>query len=401
MLCGEVDGMSPNSTRINLQKCKRGFLVKVPHYVFIVFMFALFMLPAGCNAKPKEKPLSLGYFTDIYSPSISSDGNQILFTGCGHTEFPACTIYRFERDSNKLHRYLPRSSAETLGGGRYSPTSTRFVFKIIPLDSNKELIFDDSQIAIVNQDGNGLRVITQSKGVKLSPTLSYDEKSVVFYRGPISDKGSPLRKQKTRVIGSDLYKVDVRTGEETQLTRLEFYGVSDLYITPDGKDVVFAGDSPMRLPHTENNDAVKQFEDNYKKKYHGNTIIHYPLDGSEINKAPVPLFTFDYGSDIPTVAKDGTIWFKGRVSEEHYIHFYQRYPDSTLKELSYGALGEGKQDKALIVLHNMVVTPDGSQIVTLNANQNTGQRFIGVLDTKSNVHSNLTVPASAENITIR
>jgi len=359
------------------------------------------MLPTGCNAKPKEKPLSLGYFTGIYSPSISPDGIQILFTGCGHQEFPACTIYRYERDSNKLYRYLPRSSDETLGGGRFSPTSTRFVFKIIPLDSNKELIFDDSQIAIVNQDGNGLRIITQSKGVKLSPTLSYDEKSVVFYRGPISDKGSPLRKQKTRVIGSDLFKVDVRTGEETQLTRLEFYSVSDLYITPDGKAVVFAGDSPMRLPHTDNYDAVKQFEDNYKNKYHGNRIMRYPLDGSGIDKEPVPLFIFDYGAEIPTVAKDGSIWFQGIVSMQNFIHYYRRFPDGTLKELSDGALGQREEGKALIVLHNMVVTPDGSQIVTLNANQNTGQRFIGVLDTKTNVHSNLTVPASAENIIIQ
>ena len=385
----------------NIQKCNHGFYDRGLQYAFIVFLCSLFMLPAGCNAKPKEKPLSLGYFTDIYSPSISPDGNQILFTGCGHKEFPACTIYRFDRDSDKLYRYLPRSSAETLSEGRYSPTSTRFVFKIIPLDSNKELILDDSQIVLANQDGGGLRIITQSKGVKLSPAISYDEKSVVFYRGPISDKGSPLRKKKTRVIGSDLYKVDIRTGVETQLTRLEFYGVSDLYITPDGKSVLFAGDSPMRLPHTENIDAVQQFRENYKNKYKGNIIMRYPLDGSGIDKEPVPLFTFDYGTELPAVAKDGSIWFQGIVGMQNFIHYYRRFPNGTQKELSDKALGVGEEGKSLIVLHKMVVTPDGKQIVTLNANQDTGQHFLGVLDTKTNVHTNLTVPATAETITIQ
>lgn len=370
-------------------------LMRLLWFVCMTFLVGV----SGCSAKPKEKPLSLGSFTDIYSPSISPDGNQILFTGCGHKEFASCTIYRFERDSGNLYRYLPRSSAETLGGGRYSPTSTQFVFDITPLDSNKELLFDDSQIALVNQDGSGLRIITQRKGVIMSPTLSYDEKSVVFYRGRISDKGSPLRKQKTRILGSDLYKVDIRTGVETQLTRMAFYGLSNLYITPDGKNVVFAGDSPMNVPHTDKITPV-QFRENYKKKYHGNIILRYPTDGSGVDKEPVPLFTFDTGAEKPTVSKDGSIWFEGRVGVQHFIHYYRRFPDGTLKELSYEILGQGK-GKSMIGLRGMIVTPDGSQLVTLNENQETRQRYIGVLGTKTDVHTNLTVPATAENITIR
>jgi hypothetical protein len=355
----------------------------------------------GCDVKPKEKPLSLGSFTEISRPSISPDGNQLLFTGCGHKDFSQCTMYRFERDSNKLYRYLPRNSTEMLYGGRYSPVSNKIAFSIIPLDSNNEKVYDETQVAVVNQDGSGLRIITQSKGLKLNPVLSYDEMCVVFSKGRISDSGSPLRKQKSRVLGSDLYKVDIRTGEETQLTRLAFYSVGETYITPDGKGVVFNGDTPMRLPHTDNFDAVKQFEDDYKKKYNGNKIMRYPLDGSGVENEPVPLFTFDNGAEMPTIERDGSVWFKGLVGTQQFIHYYQRFSDGALKELSYEMLGEGKEGAALIVLLDMVVTPDGSQLATLNENQETRQRYLGVLDTRSNVHTNLTIPATAENIFIQ
>lgn len=384
------------------EQCKEA-VVRMIRLTFVLTVLLVTLTSIqGCKpSAPKEKPLSLGYFTEISSPSISPDGNQVLFTGCGHQEFSQCTIYRYDRNSNKLYRYMPRNTDEMLHGGRYSPVSSRFAFTIIPLDSNHEKNYDEAQIAFVSHDGGGLRVITQSKGIKLNPAISFDEKTIVFSKGRVSDSGSPLRKQKTRVLGSDLYKVDMDTSAETQLTRLAFYGVSGTYVTPDGKGVIFEGDTPMRLPQTDNNEAVKQFEDKYKEKFKGNKIMQYPLNGSGIDKEPVPFFIFDTGAEMPTVAKDGSIWFKGHTGQQGWIHYYRRSPDGTLKELSYEMLGEGEKGKALIGLRKMLVTPDGSQLLTLNENQNTKQRFLGVLDTKTNVHTNLAVPATAENITIK
>ncbi len=120
---------------------------RIPNYspssrialVLSVTIIGLVLILGGC--KSKDKPLSLGYFTEISGLSISKDGNNLLFTGCGHKDYQPCTIYRYEMVGDKLYRYMPRTNAEALHGGRYSPVSDRFAFIIFPLNqkvTNKE-----------------------------------------------------------------------------------------------------------------------------------------------------------------------------------------------------------------------------------------------------------------------
>src|SRR5512135_817734 len=95
-------------------------------------LLILIYLSFGCKSKASDRPLSLGYFKNISDLSLSPDGNQLLFTASGHKDYPDSTIYRFDMKNGKLYRYIPPGSSEILSGGRYSPSSSRFVFEVIP-----------------------------------------------------------------------------------------------------------------------------------------------------------------------------------------------------------------------------------------------------------------------------
>ena len=200
---------------------------------------AMVALSCECdtNGSDHDKPLSLGYFKNIYDLSLSADGNQLLFSASGHKDYGDETIYRYEINTRKLYRYIPQGKV-FIGGGRFSPRSSRFVFRIIPYDTNDKNVYEDMQIGIANQDGSGFRVLTEGKGVKLHPSISRDEKMLVYFKGRILEGGSPLRKSKKKAGRLDLFKRNLSSGKEIQLTRLEFNKVSDPYFTLDGEGVV-------------------------------------------------------------------------------------------------------------------------------------------------------------------
>lgn len=358
----------------------------------ILILFSIILSCCLILACSKDKPLDLGYFTKVGDLSLSSDGSQILFTGCGHKDYRKCTIYRFDRSADKLYRYIPRDERIEVIGGRYVSDSMRFIFAVIPVTKEDKRQYEDMQIALINQDGTGYTQLTKGKGMKVGYKLGYDEKILVYFRGKERKSG------RTMASDFDLYKLDLATNKETQLTNLSFYGVSIPYFTPDGKDVVFGGDTPLRLPHTNNIDIVKQFEENYKQKYKENIILKYPLDGSGIDKEPVPMFTFGIGSREPMVTRDGSVWFEG-ISRG--IRYCRRIPDGKIVELTYGQLGIGRT----VFLLRMVIEPNGKWMAILyEERKSTGhvlKRSIGMYNVATTERSELAIPATAENILIK
>lgn len=354
--------------------------------VWSVVLFLIGVLISGCA---KEKPLDLGYFTQISDLSVSPDGNQILFDGCGHKDYMRCTIYRFDRPADRLYRYVRQKESEQITGGRYASGSSQFVFLAVPLDEKKKWLLEDIQIALANENGTGFRQITEGKGVKAPYMLSYDEKTLVYFKGKKRKKG------KTLATDFDLYKIDLKTGKETRLSEVEFYGVSRPYFTPDGKNVIFGGESAWRLP-----------------KYKSNVIVSYPLDGSGINRRyPVPIFMFpepgpsaekppvnlSNGSRDPMVTKDGSIWFQGCYGPQGFIGHYRRLPDGRTEKIPPAQLGISQSRTT----HDHAITWDGHWMAVLNIGRDTSERSIGMLDTVKGQRYEVTVPAEAENIFIR
>lgn len=358
---------------------------------------ALLTCCLGCKPLDiPQKPLSLGQFTNILTISISPDGSQILFDGCGHKEYPACTIYRFDRDKNRLFRYLPRTPHESLYGGRYSPSSNLIAFSLLPVDDAGNDVFEDSQIALMQQDGTGFRVVTESKGLKTQPAISYDEKQLAFFKSEMSSAGSPLRKQRTRALKYDLFNLNLFTGKETRLTKYEFYGAGNAYFTRDNKKILFEGDSPMSQDYVDKDKHLSILD---KKE---NIIFTRAVDGSDANEELFPYFTYSKGSRMPVFIKDGSLVFRG-LEDKRFIHYFKRSPDGKLDEISGKELGEvtGEDGKSLIVVRGMTGTPDGRLLAILNYNQESNQRYIRVLDLSSRKLTDIIPPTSIENINLR
>jgi Tol biopolymer transport system component len=240
----------------------KGFTHNRANIIFFSVVLCLCFFVVSCTKE--NTPRDLGSFERIDGLSISPDGNNILFTGRGHKDHLRYTLYRYDRSTDKLYRYIFRDEREQIIGGRYAPESTHIILTFVPLDDKKNQLMEDMQVAIINQDGTGFRQITTSKGVKVGQAISYDEKTFVYFKGKERKSG------KTLASDFDLFKIDLMTGKETQLTNLSFYGVSKPYFAPDGKNVIFTGESPLRLPQGGNS---RQFQDEYKKKYGDNIIL--------------------------------------------------------------------------------------------------------------------------------
>lgn len=373
----------------------------LPRLFISIAGLAMLTCCLGCKpAKTSPKPLSLGQFSNILTISISPDGNQILFDGCGHKEYPACTLYRFDQDNNRLYRYLPRNPQESLYGGRYSPLSNRIAFSLMRVDAAGNDIFEDTQIALMQQDGSGLQIVTSGKGLKTASVLSYDEKQLAYFKSEMSSVGSPLRKQRTRAIRYDLYTLNLLTNKETCLTKYEFYNAGSAYFSSDNKKVLFEGDSPMRTPDLDQGGAYRE---KFKSNYQENIIFAASTDGSDVNNELIPYFTYSYGSRMPVLFKDGSLVFKGREGIQGFIHYYKRSPDGGLHKIAYEELGEGKGEdgKSLIVVREMTGTPDGRLLAILNHNQGTNQRYIRLLYLGTRQLVDLELPTTVENITLR
>ena len=299
---------------------------------FAAALLVITTLAQSC-AGEKDRRNHLDHFTNVDGISISSGGDQLTFTGCGHKDFAGCTIYRYDRKENVLYRYVHENSSIQVSKARYWSDSDRFLLSIMPRPQDDKPLFDDIQIAIMNPDGTGLRQLTEGKGVKAAYMLSPDGKTLVYAKGKERTEG------KTPASHFDYYARDLATGKETQITDLAFYQISAPYFTPDGKNIVFDNGSPLKIPGTDDDRADEKFRKTYEEKYHRNNIIQYPVDGSGISRLPEPWFVHGTGSRNPVITRDGSLWFEGT---SRGIKYYRRYSNGDVTQFTNEQLAIGK-----------------------------------------------------------
>lgn len=370
----------------------------------VVLSFACFLL--GCQSKPPEKPRDLSYFSSVSDVSISADGKQVLFTGCGHKDYERCTLYRYDRDANKLYRYIYPKEQEIVRKGRYSRTSSKIAIVTLGIGPDGKHLYDNVQIGMMNEDGSGLRILTSGEGIKTLPAFSPDERYIAYFKGK---ERTPPGRQVAHWY--DLYLQEIATGKHKQLSNARFYEVHPLYFMPNGKNIVFGAYGPMMLTHPlkDHPDAKNILED-YRIKHKNNTIHQYPVDSSMAEDLPAPMFPCGVSEfspcGNPMATGSGDIWFWGGANSECPALYcvFRRTQNGKLEpmltNLTRGLEKYGKGKNNHLVRRDSDIRADGSEIFTRWIDQETHESFLVAIDTKSGDYQKVFVPATAENIKI-
>ena len=153
----------------------------------------------------------------ISYPNFSPDNKNLIFTYCEADDLP-CTIGKYSFASQNFTVF-----PVTVGGSwihpQYDYDGSRIVF--IVRDPDRYI----SQIAVMNADGSGLRVITDDESYKAGPSFSPDGRRIIFLRASVTpDTRSPdAPSTRTRITAFDVVEIDFGSSKARQLTDFMFY----------------------------------------------------------------------------------------------------------------------------------------------------------------------------------
>jgi len=334
-----------------MRKVKRKKSIHKELYLvwFLLIAFSFLSTPMGC-ANPDYGKRGL-----ISEVSFSPDSKKILF-GRKTLELPHM-LYTYDLGTGVLVAYAS-PPAEQWDQAQYSLDGKHIVFVTTPLeleryDSGEEQtvpVWNDSQIAIMDADGNNVRKITNTPGHKQDPSFSHSGKKIIFtrrylwvpyyrgYSGP-----------------SYAYELDLETGRETRLARFGFIGMSRPYYFPDDKRFIFWGHYLMSIPEnpdirTQRDDFLKveKLREELQSKYSDNDI--YVMQKNEKELKPY-LVIYKFGkkyekyfpgaeySTSPSLSADGSVLvfeaqgYKPDGSGDAG-HLYQYSPDGNHRDIA-------------------------------------------------------------------
>ena len=235
----------------------------------IILFFACFMAFTGCANADKGK------HDVIREISFSPDGKKLIFDrrNAGRPGM----IHIYDLTTGELSAYQPPKD-ERWFHARYSFDGKCIVFIV---SSEEDPL--NPQIAIMDPDGKNVRKITNTTGLKFSPSFSHTGRKIIFARPDVIRKSG-----RTSAADYDVYEVDVETGRETRLTYFKFFGMSKPYYFPDDKTFVFWGESPFAYPAIPNSDrnvaVMKKINKELESKYKKNSI--YVMQANEKELKP-------------------------------------------------------------------------------------------------------------------
>ena len=156
------------------------------------------------------------------SPSWTSDGRSILYSSFKDR---AQTLYLFELYSGKETKFSLETAKKSLGtadakylGGKVSPDG-QYVAASLEVSGNSNLV-------LLDRNGNVVRRLTNDPGIEVSPSWSPDGRQLVF----VSDRsGSP-----------QLYILDLVNGKTQRLTFSGSYNTSPEW-SPKGDKIAYTG----------------------------------------------------------------------------------------------------------------------------------------------------------------
>lgn len=100
--------------------------------LFSVAAFLAFAMLTQSCAEEGPRRNHLNYFSSVNHISLSSGGHHLVFTGCGHRNYPDCTIYRYDRKEEALYRYVDGNHGIHVMNSQYWSDSDQFLFFTLP-----------------------------------------------------------------------------------------------------------------------------------------------------------------------------------------------------------------------------------------------------------------------------
>jgi TolB protein len=147
------------------------------------------------------------------SPSWTADGKSVLYTSYKDRN---SSLYLFELYNGKEAKIAPRNGRYL--GGKASPDG-QFIAATVETGGN-------SNIILLDRNGNLIRSLTESPGIEVSPAWSPDSRQLVF----VSDRsGSP-----------QVYILDVASSKSRRLTYSGNYNTSPEW-SPRGDRIAYTG----------------------------------------------------------------------------------------------------------------------------------------------------------------
>jgi Tol biopolymer transport system component len=232
----------------------------------------------------------------------------LIFDRCNPAKYPeSCRIHVYNLETGTLGYYLP-PSGQTWQQAYYSDAGDKLVFVTNPvIDRSKTLfsqrneIFLNTQIAVMNTNGSDMRILTNSQSYKGMPAFSHSGKKIIFTQAEKLRDSGP-----TVAAFWDLWELDLETGKlELFAGRNGFYQMGLSVYFPDDQRVLLYGDSPMWK-----NGVLQEQEHSHRYTY--NTIYMVTRGQTVLGSLLYP--DFSHASDGSLDAQ-GNVFFYGEETE--------------------------------------------------------------------------------------
>lgn len=304
----------------------------------------------------------------LNSPDFSPDNKTLLLTYCPPRS--DCTLALYEFGSGRLSVFQP-PAGEGWVYGKFSPDGKQIALAVATREDRSV-----TQIATVNPDGSGYRVLTSTQGYKGSPSVSPDGKRILFAKA-----GRERTSGRTRFADFDIYEIEIASRQETRLTAFEFFSITRPHYLPDGEYFIFSAE------------PLSNFQA-YREKFQQNTIFVM----SKTSRVLQPAFMRGDYSDDPSISADGSkILFNSRSNDL----------DGGVKgDFNYDLfLKTPKGIERLTRLESMItdgrISPDGRRVAFLSDKESNHNEELMVMNSDGTGLAKIDLPAPDRVIAVK
>jgi hypothetical protein len=193
----------------------------------------------GCQMTDK----SINAHHKYANPSFSRDSQKLVFDR--YTNLRDIQIHVLNLNTKVLNHYQSPPGFVWYGAS-FSPSGEQLTFIQVPFleddVDDKILDWNNSQIAIMDANGENLRIMTQGLGIKKAPSFSWSGKKIIYAQSLLRQPPG-----KTKDVENDVFEIDLDTGVNRQLTNLHFFQMGRPSYLPGDQSFLVNADYPGNI----------------------------------------------------------------------------------------------------------------------------------------------------------